>query len=340
VMVRLNAQRIDAKPDIVLILEVEDTGIGIAPEDQARIFDAFVQVGQSSLQKGTGLGLSISQQFVQMMDGSIQVQSSIGKGSLFRVELPLQETEESESVAANDERGKVMGLAPGQPDYRLLIVEDKKENWRLLQRLLEDVGFLVRVAEDGEQGVEMFRSWQPHLIWMDMRLPVMGGLEATGKIRQLHGGQQVKIVALTASVFAREREEVLAGGLDDFVRKPYRQEEIFDCIARHLGVSYLYKEPSRTSVDDSAAALEPEALARLPEQLRQELAGALVRLDRGPICEVMARVSELDPQLGGALAACAKRFAYAQILDALENSNSGLREEEHDRQSQHPGGRR
>ena len=224
VTVRLNARRMDASRDIRLILEVEDTGIGIAPEDQARIFDVFVQAGQTSTQKGTGLGLSITQQFVHMMGGSIHVESSIGKGSLFRVELPVQEAEESEAVAANDDRGQVVGLAPGQPDYRILIVEDKRENWLLLQRLLEDAGFQVQVAEDGAQGVEMFRTWQPHLIWMDIRLPVMGGLEATGRIRALEGGRRVKIVALTASAFAQQREEVLAAGLDDFLRKPYRRK--------------------------------------------------------------------------------------------------------------------
>ena len=199
---------------------MEDTGIGIAPEDQARIFDVFVQVGQTSTQKGTGLGLSITQQFVHMMGGAIHVESSIGKGSLFRVELPVQPVEESVAVAAREDRGQVLRLAPGQPDYRILIVEDKRENWLLLQRLLQDAGFQVQVAEDGAQGVEMFRTWQPHLIWMDVRLPVMGGLEATSRIRALEGGRQVKIVALTASAFAHQREEILAAGLDDFLRSP------------------------------------------------------------------------------------------------------------------------
>ena len=95
-------------------------------------------------------------------------------------------------------------------------------------RRREHVEGHVRVAEDGAQGVEMFRIWQPHLIWMDLRLPLMSGLEAAREIRALDGGRQVRIVALTASAFAQQREEVLAAGLDDFLRKPYRREEIFD----------------------------------------------------------------------------------------------------------------
>ena len=328
--------RLDAKPDddrILLILEVEDTGIGIAPEDQASIFAPFVQVGKPATQNGSGLGLSITRQFVQLMGGTISVRSALGEGSLFRVELPVEQADVCELVQAHHDNGHVMGLAPGQPEYRILVVEDKKENWLLLQRLLQDAGFQVRVAEDGAPGVEIFRAWQPHLIWMDLRLPVMGGLEAANEIRALDGGRQVKIVALTASASAHQREEVLAAGLDDFVRKPYRREEIFDCMGRHLGLRYLYRQAWQTSAADPVAALRPEALAVLPQQLREELAEALVSLDAGTISEAIGRVSGQNTQLGGVLVSYAKRFAYTEILDAIENGNDGSYEEAHDRLS-------
>ncbi len=327
VTVRLNARREDASPDTLLVLEVEDTGIGISPEDQARIFDVFVQVSQTSAQKGTGLGLSITQQFVHMMGGSIHVESSLGKGSLFRVELPVQQFEEPEAVAATDDHGQVAGLAPGQRSYRILIVEDKRENWLLLQRVLEDAGFQVQVAEDGARGIELFRAWQPHLIWMDVRLPAMGGLEAARRIRALEGGRLVKIVALTASASAQQREEVMAAGLDDFLRKPYRREEIFDCMSRHLGLQYIYKEGPPARPAEPVAALRPETISLLPETLRKELADALVRLDPGPIGEIIGRVSQQDAQLGEVLSRLARRLAYTEILDALMNCDVRVREE-------------
>ena len=329
VTVHLDARQMDDRTGILLILEVDDTGIGIAPENQGRIFDAFFQAGTISTRKGTGLGLSITRQFVQMMCRAISVRSALGEGSVFRVELPVVRAEESEALPANDDNAQVAGLFPGQFEYRILIVEDKPENWLLLQRLLLDVGFQVRVAEDGAQGVEMFQIWEPHLIWMDLRLPVKGGLEAAREIRALDGGSQVKIVALTASAFAQQREEVLAAGLDDFVRKPYRSQEIFDCMARHLGVRYLYRKSSRTSPADPVAALTPEALATLSEQMREELANAIVRLDAGPIREVIGRISEQDAQLGSVLANCANRLAYSQILAALEHGNDRSRAEFH-----------
>ncbi len=327
VTVRVNAGPVDSSGNILLILEVEDTGIGIAPEDQARIFDVFVQAGQLSAQKGTGLGLSITQQFVQMMGGAIRVESSIGKGSLFTVELPVQKAEEATAVAASVVRGQVACLAPGQRGYRILIVEDKKENWLLLRRLLEDAGFQVQIAENGAEGIEQFLAFQPDLIWMDVRLPVMGGLEAAGRIRALEGGRLVKIVALTASAFAQQREEVLAAGLDDFLRKPYRRDEIFDCMSRHLGLQYVYRESPRARPAEPTATLRPETISRLPESLRKELADALVRLDAGPIREVIGRVSQQDTELGEVLSRLARRFAYTEILNALMESTVRVRKE-------------
>lgn len=324
VILRADAQPIGAGQRLLLIFEVQDTGIGIAPEDHARIFVPFVRVNKPDTQNGTGLGLSIAWHFVQMMGGTVRLDSAPGKGSLFRIEVPVERAEESEVMTTQGDRQQIIGLEPGQPEYRILIVEDKTENWLLLQRLLHDAGFQVQVAEDGAQGVEMFRTWQPHLICMDLRLPVMGGLEAAREIRALDGGLQVKIVAITASAFAQQREEVLAAGLDDFIRKPYRREEIFDCMARHLGVRYVQREATRASSADPVAALEREALAMLPHPLRKELAEALVRLDPGPIGEVIDRVSEQDARLGEALARCAKRFAYTEILNALEERNASF----------------
>jgi signal transduction histidine kinase/DNA-binding response OmpR family regulator len=317
---------VDSKPAdcgrILLIFEVQDTGIGITPADQSRIFVPFVRVGSAATENGTGLGLSIARQFVQTMGGTIQVRSTVHEGSLFRVELPLERANESDVMnTKNDDRGQVVCLAPGQPEYRVLIVEDQRENWLLLQRLLQDAGFQVQVAEDGAQGIEMFRTWQPHLIWMDLRLPVMGGVEAACEIRALDGGHHVKIVALTASAFTHQREEVLAAGLDDFVRKPYRREEIFDCLARHLGVRYLHRDATQASQSDPGVLLPRDSLSILPLELRKELTDAVVRLDPGPIAEVIERVTEQDAQLGRVLARCAERFAYTQILNALEHCN-------------------
>jgi signal transduction histidine kinase/DNA-binding NarL/FixJ family response regulator len=302
-----------------LFLQVADTGIGIEPEDQTRIFDPFVQAGNHRGQKGTGLGLAITRRFVELMGGSIQLQSAVGRGSVFKVELPVEEMEEFVDDASEDSRKRVVGLAPGQPDYRILIVENQPENWMVLERILESAGFQVRVAEDGEQSVDLFESWRPHFIWMDLRLPGISGVKAAQRIRVRERGGDVKIVALTASAFSTQRDEVLAAGLDGFLRKPYRAEEIFDCMGRLLGVRYVYSTdlPRRAP----SPLLPPGSLAALPQDLRDELASALVQLDPGRIAASIVRVSDCDAVLGRALAWHADRFAYSKLLSALESTD-------------------
>jgi signal transduction histidine kinase/DNA-binding NarL/FixJ family response regulator len=334
VFLRLDSKPMEDPRQLRLTFEVLDTGIGIAAEDQARIFAPFVQAGKTGSQNGTGLGLNITRQFVELMGGTIRVTSTLGKGSAFRVDLPAQKAEESDVMAASPAPQKITGLAPGQPEYRILIVEDNRESWLLLRRQLQEAGFSVRVAEDGAQGIEILRAWRPSLIWMDLRLPVIGGLEAVRRIRELDFGREVKIVAISASAFAHQRDELLAAGFNDFVLKPCRRDQIFDCIARQLGVRYLYGEAAPAK--EPASALCQQALAALPEELRRELMKAVISLDTDYIAAAIGRVSEHDGALGKALERQAARFAYTKILNALEDGGSYERKVD-DRQVQHPG---
>ncbi len=317
VTLRLNVRPGPGAGRLILSLEVADTGIGIGALDQPRIFDPFVQVGEATAQHGTGLGLAITRKYLELMGGKIDVESTPGTGSTFRVELPVGRPDESELVETAIDRGRVLGLAPDQPDYRVLIVEDKMENWLLLRRLLEGAGFHVRVASTGAAGIESFVAWRPQLVFMDVRMPVMDGMEATRRIRALEGGREVKIVALSASVFKDDRENVMAVGMDDFISKPYRASEIFDCLTRQLGVRLRYDESG--ALDTKAPpAPRPETSAALPAELRKELTEAVVALDTARIAELIGRVAELNPTLGSVLAQHADDLGYTRILRALE----------------------
>jgi CheY-like chemotaxis protein len=293
--------------------------MGIDREDQVNIFEPFIQLGNPNNQ-GSGLGLAITRKFVELMGGTVNVESTPGEGSSFRFNVPAEEAKESEELAREGADRLIIGLAPSQPDYRILVVEDLKENWLLLQRILEAVGFHVRVVQSGADGVEMFRTWRPHFIWMDVRLPVMNGLKAARCIRALEGGQGVKIAAIATSIFMDQSQEVLAAGLDDFVRKPYRPAEIFDCMARHLGVRYLYRDDS-LSTQESPSAPQPDALAALPQDLRGHLKDAVISLDVRRIASMINRVAERDATLGRMLSGCAEGFAYTAILRALDDGN-------------------
>jgi CheY-like chemotaxis protein len=302
-----------------LIIEVEDSGPGIAPEDQQRVFEPFVQLGALADNKGTGLGLTITREFVRLMKGTLTLQSTPGKGTLFRIDLPLRQAEESDisTLHRSDERD-VTGLAPGQPDWRILIVEDQLENQLLLANLMESVGFQIKVAENGRQGVELFQTWRPHFIWMDRLMPVMDGIEATKAIRGLPGGNEVKIVAVTASAFEEQREGVLDAGMDDFVRKPYRADEIYECLSRQLGVRYAYSAHDKPA--EASMELAPEALSVLPEALRRELEAALESLESERIEIVVGQVARYDKELFRSLTRLAQEFDYPAILKALRTN--------------------
>ncbi len=301
-----------------LLIEVKDTGPGISPEDQGRLFQPFVQLAESTTQSGSGLGLAIARQFVLMMGGEIGLESELGKGSRFWIELPLKLPSERAIRHLGSESGdEVVGLVPGQPSYRILIAEDQPENRLLLERLMLNIGLEVKLASNGEECVRLFEAWHPHLIWMDRRMPVMDGLEATRRIRRLPDSDKVKIVAVTASVFREQQPELAAAGMDDLVRKPYRPSEIYDCMAKHLGAKFIYRAQTGESAQ-SYELLMPERLAKLPASLRHQLKDALLSLDHQRIEESVRQVSVIDTQLGETLVGLVDYFDYPTILAALD----------------------
>jgi PAS domain S-box-containing protein len=305
-----------------LVIEVEDTGPGISKKDQQRLFQPFVQLPDGKSQIGTGLGLSIVQQFVKLMGGEIAVESTPGKGSLFRVELPLESADETEITRLSGEsRGEVTGVASGQPVFKILIAEDQRDNQLLLTKLMTDIGLEVKVANDGEECVELFKKWKPDLIWMDRRMPVMDGVEATRSIRHTRGGKIVKIIAVTASAFREQEEELRNAGMDDYVSKPYRFNEIYDCLTRQLGLQFIYSEEQRIK-GGAGATLTPEMLSGIGEELQIALRQSLETLDSERIGEVVSQIAEKDRALAQTLKGLTDNYDYPTILQVLDESMS------------------
>ncbi len=304
-----------------LLIEVEDTGVGISDENQRHIFEPFVQVGEYAVNQGSGLGLAITCQFVELMGGQLSVKSELGKGSVFLVDLPL------EAVNAADinrhegiSKSNVLGLAPNQPIFRVLIVDDQLENQLLLTKLMDVLGFPVKTANNGVEAIEQFQRWKPHIIWMDRRMPTMDGIQATQHIRKLPGGKAVKIVAVTASAFVEQRDELINAGMDDFVRKPYRFNDIYDCLSQLLGVAYIFElPPVALATEPSVLALTSDRLAILTAACRDELKEALECLDSDRITNAIAQVERLDAELYKTLSYFVANFDYPCILKALSS---------------------
>ncbi|MDM8547000.1 response regulator [Candidatus Venteria ishoeyi] len=226
-----------------LRFEVKDSGIGIHSEDCESIFTPFTQTGKQSLtEAGTGLGLTISRQYVELMGGRLQVSSEFGQGSVFYFEMLVTLPELTAKASQELQAGQVIGLVAGQPSYRILIAEDKLENRLLLRKLLEPLGLEIREANNGREALACFEQWQPHLIWMDIRMPIMDGLKATRLIKQQDASGKTKIIALTAHALEGERRKILTAGCDDFIRKPYRDTDIFNTLSKYLGLRYRYSE--------------------------------------------------------------------------------------------------
>jgi len=220
-------------------------------------------------------------------------------------------------------RNRVVALEPDQPHYRILIVDDKWTNRQLLLKLLNPLGFDLQEAENGQQALEMYESWQPHLIWMDMRMPVLDGYEATQRIKATTRGQATAIIALTASSFEEEKAVVLNAGCDDYLRKPFRPADIFDVMHKHLGVRYVYEQPAETSPSDTPpTALTRSqllaALATVPPVLLHDLKEAIEVSDIELIEQVINTIGSHQAELAETLAALARKFAHDDMLALIE----------------------
>ena len=328
--------------------QIEDTGAGIAAEEVEHVFDAFVQTaaGRQS-QQGTGLGMPISQKFVRMMGGELTVRSELGQGSVSIFEIPVDVVQAGD-IAVSRRIKRVVGLEAGQQTFRLLIVEDVPDNRALLVKLLagistSDAGFDIREAVNGQEAVEIWQRWQPHLIWMDIRLPVMDGCEATRLIKSQASTRQPQshpiIIALTASAFGDDRRQVFDAGCDNFVRKPFRESEIFDILATYLGVRFVYEEsPAPSPVSERRLArdtvwkddvakhirtqLTPEAFAQLPKEWLKQLERGAEEIDIRLLSAVIEQIREQRPAIADALELLVENFAYDEMLALLHQQKT------------------
>lgn len=298
---------------LCLFFEIEDTGPGIEPSEIKQLFAAFTQTetGRKS-QQGTGLGLPISHRFVKLMGGDINVKSAVGQGTTFQfnVQVAIGDVVDRKPQPSAQH---VIGLAPDQPAYRILIVEDRMENRKLMVNLLQPLGFEVQEAENGKVAIEYCERWQPHLIWMDMRMPVMDGYEATKHIKAHRQGQATVIIALTASALDEERAQILAAGCDDFVRKPFLEDTIFEKMTKYLGVRYIYEKTQPLSLQ-TAREVTTSHLSVMPTEWLAELHQAAMCARSKRIKTLIQEIPEEHSLLMEGLTDLVNNFDYEKIL--------------------------
>ncbi len=319
VTLRLKQEMVNQQENVQLHFEVEDTGCGIATEELETIFQAFVQAkaGQQ-IQEGTGLGLPISCKFVQLMGGKLTVSSEIGKGTIFK--FNINAIAPQKAPIANKVIHRVVGLEPNQSTYRLLVVDDRWDNRQLLTKLLTPLGFEVCEASNGAEAIAVWDTWNPHLILMDMRMPVMDGYQATKQIKATLKGQATPIIAVTASTFEEERTIILSTGCHDVICKPFQEAELFEKIKTHLGVQYQYEQslPQQSAVEFKPETLTPESLASLPSHWVESFHIATIEGDMQLMLNLIDEIRDRHQSLANALTFLVNNFQLKKILSLTQ----------------------
>ena len=318
-----------SEQDCTLQFDVKDTGIGIPSAKLASIFESFAQL--HSHHGGTGLGLAISQRFALLMAGTLMVKSKEGEGSTFTLTLPVKEIL-ADDIPLQPIPHQVIGLAEGQPTYRILVTDDRQSNRKFLTRLLQPLGFDVREASNGQEAIDIWQEWQPHLIWMDMRMPVLNGYEATQQIKAQIRGQATVIIALTASIFEEERDVVLSQGCDDFVRKPVSEDLIFEKMTQHLGILFVYGDSTKPiQVKDNAlASLQVSDLAVMSSQWLKQMQQAATIAKPAPLISLIAQIPPEHLALATTLRQMVDRYQFESIIQLIERVKDDERESDRD----------
>ncbi len=309
-----------SETNCTLNFSVRDTGVGIAEEELSKLFVAFSQTQSGrEKQEGTGLGLAISRRFVQLMGGDITVSSEVGKGTnfQFQIQVPLGQALENDRTKNH----RVLALAPDQPTYKILVVDDKPVNCQLLTKLLQPMGFEIKEAYNGQEAIALWDEWEPHLIWMDMRMPVMDGYEATKYIKSTTKGNATAVIALTASVLEEEKAVVLSSGCDDFVRKPFNEQIIFDILAKHLGVKYIYDTNPIYEQETNISAkilLTSDNLKIMPKIWLTKLYKSSLEADKNFVMSLIQEIPKQEEFLARSLTKIVNDFQFEKLIDLLE----------------------
>ncbi len=312
----------EPKKSCKIVWKIENTSSGVTFLELDSLFNSTIEPKtKRQYQDVKLLGLPISRQLIRLMGGDIKVSNVIGGGILLKAHLTVR-LGVAPTVSTQPQTRRVVGLEPDRETYRILVVDDSKTNRKIMLQILEPVGFEVKEAVNGREAVDIWLEWQPHMIWMDVRMPIMNGYEATERIKSHPQNLATSIVALTASTWEEERSQLLRAGCDDFVGKPFSESVIFEKIAQHLGVNYLYEEPQLLANKPKIAnsnnyPLEPELLRVMPIEWLLKLEIAATELDDLLVTELLAEIPHRYSFLATALQRQADDFDFAKIIDLV-----------------------
>ncbi|HET9025164.1 MAG TPA: ATP-binding protein [Burkholderiaceae bacterium] len=292
-----------------LAFEVVDTGPGIEPEEMTEIFAAFTQTKTGAEAGGTGLGLTISDHLITKMGGSLKVDSVLGAGSRFWFTLPLVAAPADAINEATDLALPPLDarLAPGQA-LTALVVDDSTANRRILASLLESAGAQVTTATGGREAIQLARAYQPQIIFMDLKMPDLGGLEATRELTKDPTTSAIPVIAVTASALGDARTAARAAGCVDYLSKPIRAQELFGMLRLHLGVQFVGGDAPASK----APGLDVARRADVADRLRSAVAVGDVT-DIHALAATLMRGTPAEAALGEQITRLVVEFDFTQL---------------------------
>ncbi|WP_017715992.1 CBS domain-containing protein [Kamptonema formosum] len=323
-------------PQGSIIFEVEDTGPGIPPEKLNCIFEAsLLTPTEKRAGEGMGIGLPVSRFFVRLMGGEMAAERT-STGTLLKFDIQVKPVGALDIETGQPSR-RAIAPEPNQPCYRILIVDDQWENRQWFIQVLSPLRFELKEASNGVEAIEVWDTWEPHLIFMDMRMPVMDGYEAAKRIKATVKGQATAvIIALIASTSEEQARVIDMGVCDDVLQKTFRESDILEQTQKHLGVRYIYEgrhdsqgealgQPSQRhrlveSDGNRPQALTPAAVAALPEALLADLQQATICINLEVISDILDEIRRHNAALAGALKGLVDNFNYAAVLNLIQEA--------------------
>ena len=304
------------KDQIELHFTVKDTGIGIKADKIDSIFMPFEQANREMSSLGTGLGLAISRKLVELMGGEIKVESVIGKGSIFSFFILTKAlNKQADNHNYKKLARKILHLKPEQSRTKVLVVDDIQSNRDILCNMLKLVGFITIEAKNGHEAIEQFKKSTPDIILMDLKMPVMDGLESTKTIRSMENGKKIPIIGVSASVMKNEQQEMIDIGMNNVLEKPIMEEVLFEILKEYLDVEYIYEK------DDISITKEDLPLEEIDTLIKEKLHKAVISGDIDKLLALSAEMSSLYPVAASKIKEKTNAFDIGAVAKIVEQLN-------------------
>lgn len=300
---------------IELLIDVTDTGCGIPKSMHEEVFRPFVQ-DRKEHEEGAGLGLAISKKILRLLDGSISLESEVGKGSTFHIRLPVKTGDAQDAVDENPIKN-IIGIKAGQKKFKVLIVDDIDSNRTFMALMLKEIGFGVKEASEGEKAIQLYNDWKPDLILMDIRMPGIDGYQAISQIRSLPQGDQVKIIVLSANMIKSEQEIMSLQQSDGFIGIPFEMDQLLEMMSQMLGIEYLYDNTTENLLVQSSG-IDPSWIDQIPAEKREMIYSAAVIGNGKELKRAIAIIADDFPSLAEHLSTLSSKYDFDAIVTLLK----------------------